>query len=192
MKHGSVTNWSGLQGMLQMLTGKHICQNISTLSLSACVFLRVCEWIHRQEKEAVIGVCFGFPVQRSVCVCMLDGEGSALHDADKHRTVHVGMNRAVWRCIGTTSLSWRRRVDMLYLLSEEGERSFLCWFQNHVILKSDSCCDGFGLGMVWAGLWLWDVRILMDSELVDFRLSCIFKYLVLTVRVHDGNLFLFT
>lgn len=164
--------------MLQMLTGKHICQNNSTVSLPACVFLCVCVsgWKHRTEKETVFGLCL-FP-WKDVCVCACVCACWMVKDQLCMMLINTRL-RAVSRCIGATSLSWRRRVDVLYLLPEDGELFFLCRFQNHLILKSDSCCDGFGLGMVWAGLWLGDVRILTGPKLVDLGIICIFKYLAL-------------
>lgn len=94
--------------------------------------------------------------ERNVCVsacehrtvCMLDGEGSTLHVTDK---IHL-----------CARLGWteRRHAVWPYCHDRSSNEIFfnldLFWFQNLVILKSDS---DFGLELtgnvvVWTGLWL--------------------------------------
>lgn len=178
--------------------------SVKTTPLSLFQLVCVClsEWIWEREGERVKS-CFRVFVFRCsyVCLCvraenhacMLDGEGSTLHDADKYTfansacTLGWTEQRHTRLCIGMASLSWLR--CSFNLLGIEIAPSFV------LISKS---CDSEIWFLLWSALtwnvewfdldfglerfWSW-----MGSTLDELRLNCIFKYLDFTVRVHDVN-----
>lgn len=176
--------------------------SVKTTPLSLFQLVCVClsEWIWEREGERVKS-CFSVFVFRCsyvcLCVCAQRTVRACWMVKDQHCMMLINTHsptlRARW--VEQSSVTrvcasvWPHCHDWDVVLIFWGLRLLLllCWFQNHVILKSYSCCDRrwSGLTWTWTGLerfWSW-----MGSTLDELRLNCIFKYLDFTVRVHDVN-----
>ena len=182
--------------MLQMLTGKHLSKQLHSFFLQL-VCVCISEWIQERVGEQNKFLCVFMCVCAESSVCMMDGEGSTLHVADKY-TFANSVCTLGWReqCHTVCASVWPHcpdcsNLDVVWF--SWGPRSLLspCWFQNH--LDSE----------IWFLLWLaltWNVEwfgVDFDLEwfdlewaqsLIKIRVNCIFiEYLELPVRVHDIN-----